>query len=64
MSEEKEIRDMTEQELKSAIAEVTIKIKDQEGQKKNDAAMHNDAIADMRGEQTLYIDEIKLRRTS
>ena len=62
MSEEKELREMTDQELKSSIAEVTIKIGKQEKEKKRDASMHKDIIDDYKAEQQLYIDELLLRR--
>jgi hypothetical protein len=62
MSEEKELREMTEQELKSAIAEVTIKIGESEAAKKRDAALHKEVIDEYKAEQTMYIDELLLRR--
>jgi len=57
------IEQKTEQELKVSIAEITIKIQEQEIQKKQDAAAHKEVIDDLTAERQEYIDEVIRRRT-
>jgi len=62
MPDEKSLAEKSDQELKSEIAELTIKIAQQEKDKKADADNHNDIIRDLKSEQTEVIDELLSRR--
>lgn len=60
--DERSIHDLTEVEVKLAIAEITIKLHEQDEQKKRDNACHNDAIKEYKGERQRYLDELENRK--